>query len=156
LRHAMRSISHRFTTPMDPWKTDFIARRNGRGDECKSEGPGRTANEFHLRAKESAGPKGRFATAGGLIVLTDLMGVGIFGVVTFMWRVPQVSAFTPGAFDFRERSSLLNWVAHPLGFGLQRVRFLTVFLAVTRSHSNSAAISEISQTWPVTQRPLPG
>jgi hypothetical protein len=42
--------------------------------------------EFDLRAKESAGPSGRFAMAGGLVVLTVLMGVGIFGVATFMWR----------------------------------------------------------------------
>jgi hypothetical protein len=42
--------------------------------------------ELYLRAKESAGPSGRFAMAGGLVVLTALMGVGIFGVATFMWR----------------------------------------------------------------------
>ncbi len=41
--------------------------------------------ELYLRAKESAGPSGRFAMAGGLVVLTALMGVGIFGVATFMW-----------------------------------------------------------------------
>src|SRR5712692_6111181 len=27
---GMGSISHRFTTPMDRWRTDAIARRNGR------------------------------------------------------------------------------------------------------------------------------
>ena len=32
--------------------------------------------ELYLRAKESAGPSGRFAMAGGLVVLTALMGVG--------------------------------------------------------------------------------
>ena len=42
--------------------------------------------ELYLRAKESAGPSGRFAMAGGLVVLTALMGVGIFGIATFMWR----------------------------------------------------------------------
>jgi hypothetical protein len=42
--------------------------------------------ELYLRAKENAGPRGRFAMAGGLVVLTVLMGVGIFGVTTFMWR----------------------------------------------------------------------
>ncbi len=42
--------------------------------------------ELYLRAKESAGPRGRFAMAGGLFVLTALMGAGIFGVATFMWR----------------------------------------------------------------------
>jgi len=41
--------------------------------------------ELYLCAKESAGPSGRFAMAGGLVVLTALMGVGIFGVATFMW-----------------------------------------------------------------------
>ncbi len=39
--------------------------------------------ELYLRAKESAGPGGRFATAGGLVVLTVLMGVGIFGFYMF-------------------------------------------------------------------------
>src|SRR6266540_987727 len=33
LPHAMESISHRSTTPMDQWRTDVIARRNGREDE---------------------------------------------------------------------------------------------------------------------------
>jgi hypothetical protein len=42
--------------------------------------------ELYLRAKESAGPSGRFAMAGGLVVLTVLMGVGIFAAATFMWR----------------------------------------------------------------------
>ncbi len=41
--------------------------------------------ELYLRAKESAGPSARFAMAGGLVVLTALMGVGILGVATFMW-----------------------------------------------------------------------
>jgi len=41
--------------------------------------------ELYLLAKESAGPRGRFAMAGGLIALTILMGVGIFGFSTFMW-----------------------------------------------------------------------
>ena len=41
--------------------------------------------ELYLRAKESAGPSGRFAMAGGLVVLTAPMGVGIFGVATLMW-----------------------------------------------------------------------
>jgi hypothetical protein len=42
--------------------------------------------ELYLRAKESAGPSGRLVMAGGLVVFTVLMGVGIFGVATFMWR----------------------------------------------------------------------
>ncbi len=42
--------------------------------------------ELYLRAKESVGPSGRFAMAGGLVVLMVLMGVGIFGIATFMWR----------------------------------------------------------------------
>jgi hypothetical protein len=41
--------------------------------------------ELYLHAKESAGPSGRFAMAGGFVVLTALTGV-IFGVATFMWR----------------------------------------------------------------------
>ncbi len=41
--------------------------------------------ELYLRAKESAGLRGRFAMAGGLVVLTALMGVGVFGVATIMW-----------------------------------------------------------------------
>ena len=39
-----------------------------------------------LRAKGSAGSHARFAMAGGLVALTVLMGVGIFGVTMFMWR----------------------------------------------------------------------
>lgn len=39
--------------------------------------------ELYLRAKESGGPRRRFAMAGGLIVLTLLMGVGIFGIAAF-------------------------------------------------------------------------
>jgi hypothetical protein len=42
--------------------------------------------ELYLRIKESAGTSGRFAMATGLLVFTVLMGVGIFGVATFMWR----------------------------------------------------------------------
>src|SRR5216684_174754 len=42
--------------------------------------------ELYLRARESAGLSGRFAMAVGLLVLTALMGVGIFGVAAFMWR----------------------------------------------------------------------
>jgi uncharacterized membrane protein len=42
-----------------------------------------TVLELYLRAKESAGPRGRFAMAGGLVVLTLLMGVGIFGFYMF-------------------------------------------------------------------------
>jgi uncharacterized membrane protein len=41
--------------------------------------------ELYLRANESAGPRGRLAVAGGLVVLTMLMAVGIFGVAAFMW-----------------------------------------------------------------------
>jgi uncharacterized membrane protein len=41
--------------------------------------------ELYLRAKESGTPGGRFAMAGGLLVLTLVMGVGIFGISTFMW-----------------------------------------------------------------------
>jgi len=41
--------------------------------------------EIYLRAS-GAGPRGRFALASGLVVLTLLMSIGIFGVVTIMWR----------------------------------------------------------------------
>jgi uncharacterized membrane protein len=39
--------------------------------------------EVYLRAKQSAGPRGRFAMASGLVLLTLLMGVGIFGFYMF-------------------------------------------------------------------------
>ena len=42
--------------------------------------------ELYLRAKESADPRGRFAMAGGLLVLTLLMGVGIFAFTMFTWQ----------------------------------------------------------------------
>jgi uncharacterized membrane protein len=41
--------------------------------------------ELYLRARES-GPRARLALAGGLLVLTILMSVGIFGVYIAMWR----------------------------------------------------------------------
>jgi Predicted membrane protein (DUF2306) len=42
--------------------------------------------QLYLRAKESAGPPGRFAMALGLVMLTALMGVGIVGLAAFvMW-----------------------------------------------------------------------
>jgi uncharacterized membrane protein len=43
--------------------------------------------ELYLRAKESAGPSGRFAMAGGIVVLTVLVGVGIFGFTMVSWRL---------------------------------------------------------------------
>jgi uncharacterized membrane protein len=42
--------------------------------------------ELYLRTKESAGPRWRFAAAGGLLVLTVLMSVGIFGFTMLTWR----------------------------------------------------------------------
>src|SRR5713226_9563298 len=55
LPYGMESISHRFTTPMDQWSTDFIARRNGREDECRHSLPQRCGcaaigNRFDSRA----------------------------------------------------------------------------------------------------------
>ncbi len=41
--------------------------------------------ELYLRAKNSAVPAGRLAIAGGLVVLTIVMGIGIFGVAAAMW-----------------------------------------------------------------------
>jgi GntR family transcriptional regulator len=43
--------------------------------------------ELYLRAKESAGPRGRYAMAAGLVALTVLMGVGIFGLSMFYGKV---------------------------------------------------------------------
>src|SRR5712671_4917488 len=42
LLRGMGSISHRFTAPMDQWRTDFIARRNGREDERRHSSPQRS------------------------------------------------------------------------------------------------------------------
>jgi len=42
--------------------------------------------EIYLRTQDRAGPFGKFAMAVGLLVLTALMGVGIFGAYMFMWR----------------------------------------------------------------------
>src|SRR5271165_914682 len=38
--HGMAFISRRFTTPKDQSKTNFIARRSGREDECADKGRG--------------------------------------------------------------------------------------------------------------------
>lgn len=43
--------------------------------------------ELYLRAKQSADPRGRYAMATGLIVLTLLMGLGIFGLSMFYGKV---------------------------------------------------------------------
>lgn len=43
--------------------------------------------ELYLRAKDGAGPSGRFAMAGGLFVLTALMGVGMVGFTLFSQRI---------------------------------------------------------------------
>ncbi|MEP6622594.1 MAG: DUF2306 domain-containing protein [bacterium] len=42
--------------------------------------------ELYLRVKDTAGPRARLATAGLLILLTLLMGLGIAGAWMFMWR----------------------------------------------------------------------
>jgi uncharacterized membrane protein len=42
--------------------------------------------ELYLRTKENAGPRWRFAVAGGLFALTVLMSVGIFGLTMLTWR----------------------------------------------------------------------
>jgi hypothetical protein len=41
--------------------------------------------ELYLRAKQSASVSRRFAIAGGLVAVTVIMAVGIFGISTFMW-----------------------------------------------------------------------
>jgi uncharacterized membrane protein len=43
--------------------------------------------ELYLRAKESAGPRGRFAMASALVVLTFLMSAGIFGFTMLSWKL---------------------------------------------------------------------
>jgi hypothetical protein len=48
--------------------------------------------ELYLRAKESAGPRPRFAVAAGLAALTVLMGVGIFGFYMFTRPILQAAA----------------------------------------------------------------
>lgn len=45
-----------------------------------------TVLELYLRAKDGGGPGARFAMAGGLLVLTVLMSVGMFGFSMFTWR----------------------------------------------------------------------
>ena len=47
--------------------------------------------EVYLRTQGRAGPAGKFALALALLVLTALIGVGIFGAYTFMW-LPRLVA----------------------------------------------------------------
>jgi len=42
--------------------------------------------ELYLRADANGGPRARLAVANGLLVLTVLIGIGIFGVYMGMWR----------------------------------------------------------------------
>ncbi len=42
--------------------------------------------ELYLRARDDAGPRGRLAMAGGLLVLTALMSVGIVAFEMFTWQ----------------------------------------------------------------------
>jgi tetratricopeptide (TPR) repeat protein len=51
--------------------------------------------EFYLRAMASSGPRRRLAVAGGLVVLTVLMGVGIFGVAMAAWLPAVKAAYDP-------------------------------------------------------------
>jgi hypothetical protein len=50
--------------------------------------------ELYLRTRDKAGPRGRYAMAGGLLVLTALMGVGIAGVYLAVWR-PLLAGLGP-------------------------------------------------------------
>lgn len=50
--------------------------------------------ELYLRAKESTDPRGLFAMAGGLAVLTVLMGIGIFGFTMLAWRLMSGRSLT--------------------------------------------------------------
>lgn len=51
--------------------------------------------ELYLRAKENPAPRGRLAMAGGLVVLTLLMAVGIGGVATAAWLPAVKAAYDP-------------------------------------------------------------
>ena len=42
--------------------------------------------ELYLRAKDRSLPREKFAVAGGLVLLTLLMGAGIVGLYMFSWR----------------------------------------------------------------------
>ena len=42
--------------------------------------------ELYLRVKDKAGPRGRYAMAGGILFLTALMGFGIYSAYMFVWR----------------------------------------------------------------------
>ena len=41
--------------------------------------------ELYLRTQDRAGARGKFVMAGGLLVLTVAMGIGIFSAATIMW-----------------------------------------------------------------------
>ena len=49
--------------------------------------------EVYLRTQDRAGPAGKYAMAGGLLVLTALMGLGVFGAAAFMWGPRIAHAF---------------------------------------------------------------
>jgi uncharacterized membrane protein len=42
--------------------------------------------ELYLRTKERAGPRGRYAMAAGILLLTAAMGFSIYAAHTFVWR----------------------------------------------------------------------
>ena len=42
--------------------------------------------ELYLRVKESAGPRGRYVMAASILLLTALMGFGIYAAYMFVWR----------------------------------------------------------------------
>jgi hypothetical protein len=42
--------------------------------------------ELYLRAKDSAGPGGRYAMAAGILFLTAIMGFGIYSAYMYVWR----------------------------------------------------------------------
>ncbi len=42
--------------------------------------------ELYLRVKDTAGPRGRYAMAAGILLLTAMMGFGIYAAYAFVWR----------------------------------------------------------------------
>jgi hypothetical protein len=42
--------------------------------------------ELYLRVKENSGPRGRYVMAGSILLLTALMGFGIYSAYMFVWR----------------------------------------------------------------------
>lgn len=74
--------------------------------------------ELYLRAKQSASVSRRFAIAGGLVAVTVIMAVGIFGISTFMW-------FPFGAHNQMRLPSRRLWLADARAIGNFRMTRLS-------------------------------